>query len=402
MKSHAWSLAAIGLLGAAALAGCSSGTASNPILPPSLDPSTATARFPVTSTSHVIPQEPVNPDTATARFPVISTSPVIPQKPVNPDTATARFPVISTSHVIPKKPVNPDTATARFPVISTSHVIPKKPVNPDTATARFPVISTSHVIPKKPVNPDTATARFPVISTSHVIPKKPVNPDTATARFPVISTSHVIPKKPVNPDTATARFPVTSTSHQMGSSATASSSALSTSGNGSVVFSPTHSVCSVQFGQQCRFAVDLNRDRREDFMIRASYRMACPAFVCSNDDNVEVIPSEGNGVFSVLMNPGFAAALKAGQIIGPIPGFVQEELLLERSSNTRVQGTWYNAGAHYVGLEFLVNGALHYGWAKLQITGPVELLGQGSVTVTMSGFAYASAAGTSILAGASQ
>jgi hypothetical protein len=43
-------------------------------------------------------------------------------------------------------------------------------------------------------------------------------------------------------------------------------------------------------------------------------------------------------------------------------------------------GSWFGNGTHYLGVRFPIDGKMHYGWARLEVTW--------AITVTMTGFAY--------------
>ena len=47
-------------------------------------------------------------------------------------------------------------------------------------------------------------------------------------------------------------------------------------------------------------------------------------------------------------------------------------------------GPWNNVKNRYLGLKFQIKGKIHYGWARLNVTGS----GLGTIVATMTGYAY--------------
>jgi len=57
-------------------------------------------------------------------------------------------------------------------------------------------------------------------------------------------------------------------------------------------------------------------------------------------------------------------------------------------------GNWINVTNRYLGLKFLIKGKVHYGWARLNVT-----VVQSKLTVILTGYAYETITGRSIIAG---
>jgi hypothetical protein len=68
----------------------------------------------------------------------------------------------------------------------------------------------------------------------------------------------------------------------------------------------------------------------------------------------------------------------------------------ERHDLLSVFRAWANGGkgfkGHYLGLKFLINGKVHYGWARLNTTG-------GPAGTVLTGYAYETVPGKAIIAG---
>jgi hypothetical protein len=56
------------------------------------------------------------------------------------------------------------------------------------------------------------------------------------------------------------------------------------------------------------------------------------------------------------------------------------------SGNPSYRGNWFDVKNHYLGFEFVIEGKIHYGWARLSVSG----LGDHSFKIqgTLTGFAY--------------
>jgi hypothetical protein len=93
-----------------------------------------------------------------------------------------------------------------------------------------------------------------------------------------------------------------------------------------------------------------------------------------------------------------ASAVPAGVTIGPKQKFAAGDAYLRFQSfhpgGSRNSGTWQNVEYAYVGLKFLINGEVHYGWARVKFPYP------GSVKdASIYGYAYESTANQPIVTG---
>jgi hypothetical protein len=104
---------------------------------------------------------------------------------------------------------------------------------------------------------------------------------------------------------------------------------------------------------------------------------------------------------------GYASALKAGAPIGPSAHFAEKDVMLFARSQVETSngktltqhlyGKWLgNNPERFLGVRFLIDGVIHYGWVRLTITS-----GTGKEAVgTITGYAYETIAGKPIKAGA--
>lgn len=135
------------------------------------------------------------------------------------------------------------------------------------------------------------------------------------------------------------------------------------------------------------YPLDLNGDGTADFTI---IRCHCV------DSHYSVLmlglDGKGNAVRPPVKAEGGAAALPAGAIIGRSQFFttatsyggVAMAFGFSYGSSTFQGGAWLNANRKYLGLKFLIEGQIHYGWARLNV-GSYKRNDQ---TVTLTGYAY--------------
>jgi len=104
---------------------------------------------------------------------------------------------------------------------------------------------------------------------------------------------------------------------------------------------------------------------------------------------------KGNGIEGVThssTNYGWAAALKAGAVIGPAKQFVQAATVTMASTDRgHGKGYWWYSQPRYLGVAFEIKGKIHYGWMRLK--------GSSNRGATLTGYAYETIPGKSIRAG---
>ncbi len=98
----------------------------------------------------------------------------------------------------------------------------------------------------------------------------------------------------------------------------------------------------------------------------------------------------------------YASALPAGVRIGPKGKFQANPSLMAKatqcyyySCSKKNLGLWANVTHRYLGLKFSINGEVHYGWARLDVT--VEPYSR--VYSALTGYAYETVANTPIITG---
>ena len=107
---------------------------------------------------------------------------------------------------------------------------------------------------------------------------------------------------------------------------------------------------------------------------------------------------KGNGVVG---SGSSAFALSAGAQIGPSANFSSNALMAwgeaegtGRSFEWHCFGRWKNVKKHYLGLRFMINGEVHYGWARIS-----ETCHKLSNNAHLTGYAYETIPNQGIVAG---
>jgi len=118
---------------------------------------------------------------------------------------------------------------------------------------------------------------------------------------------------------------------------------------------------------------------------------------------LKVVPAQGNAVVQGAQAPT-ASAVPAGVKIGAQQKFGNGDLYLAINSfnngQSRNSGTWRNVEFAYVGLKFLINGQVHYGWARVKFPFPGgTIYPQGDYYPSIYGYAYESTPNAPIVAG---
>lgn len=164
--------------------------------------------------------------------------------------------------------------------------------------------------------------------------------------------------------------------------------ALSSPCEAEIIYTPAHT------GIGRFYFLDLNHDGISDFTLQATE--SCDENRCISWLGVYSAPQP-----NAIAGNGWAAVLWPGDKIGPKRrswGAIGIERA-STSSNSRsgFQGAWANGGKgfknHYLGLKFLIDGRLHYGWARLTTTGGWPR------AAVLTGYAYETIPGKAIVAG---
>jgi hypothetical protein len=138
------------------------------------------------------------------------------------------------------------------------------------------------------------------------------------------------------------------------------------------------------------YNLDLNHDGINDFQFHSYY--------FSVDGSVTVKPLiQGNRIVATSQScrAGAAAALPLGAVIGPGKPFNANANCMALDEGGFYLGPWADVRDHYLGLAFVIDGQIHFGWARLGMKyftcfGCIEWI---------EGYAYETIPGKPIIAG---
>jgi len=178
--------------------------------------------------------------------------------------------------------------------------------------------------------------------------------------------------------------------------------ALATPASAEIVYTQVR----VSLSTNGAYQIDLDGDGVADFSITSKLMQA----YCQAGDqyiwSLTVAPAARDGVAvdsSQAGNP-LASALVIGVRVGSNPSFASTQSLMAEmfwgSCGTGSTGEWLNLPNRYLGLQFYAaDHKLHYGWAKVSTVAYVDQHGNLQTSTAVSGFAYETIPGQSILTG---
>jgi hypothetical protein len=195
---------------------------------------------------------------------------------------------------------------------------------------------------------------------------------------------------------------------QMATAAGVSLLALAATSEARVVYTETNQVTQDGFP----IYIDLNHDGIKDFLVRTSFYqgssgleigLSAAGYRNANNRVAGARFSTGGGYFVSA-----AYALPAGARIGPKGNFsvgspfMALEVFDGVGSTDSDFGAWAGGGKgvtdRYLGLKFVIDGEIHYGWARFSVTLGHERQFD-DVTGTLTGYAYETVPGKPIIAG---
>jgi hypothetical protein len=157
-----------------------------------------------------------------------------------------------------------------------------------------------------------------------------------------------------------------------------------------VVYTPAHVVMK----EGVTFALDVNHDGITDFLLSN-------ARASSFAQNFDIFPQPQNAVlaqgvcFITAGIPPVAApaALPTGTEIGHGRQFESRAPCMRWDTSSDTQGHWQDVTNRYLGLGFVIEGKIHYGWARLSTKG------NRSFIAVLTGYAYETEPGKAIVTG---
>jgi len=175
--------------------------------------------------------------------------------------------------------------------------------------------------------------------------------------------------------------------------------ALAQPAEAKIVFTPVHQKLPINQD----FYIDLNHDGTNDFSFRAGHGgQGHDTFVVSTYANLFAFPPQGNGV----VGKTYGSALSRGASIGPNSPLVNRQSVgmggyATLDGQGGYWGPWANGGQgvqhRYLGLEFLISGKVHFGWARFNVR--VFYDNRARVDAVLTGYAYETVPNKPIIAG---
>jgi len=147
--------------------------------------------------------------------------------------------------------------------------------------------------------------------------------------------------------------------------------------------------------------LDLNNDGVGDFTfaVSSTAHFSSIGYTTRFKLYMKVVPDQpGNEVVQGSLAPT-ASAVPAGVTIGPKEKFVSGGYMVHQvySRQGHIQqssGSWQKVEFAYIGLKFLIDGQVHYGWARVKFPYP-----EGYEYPSLYGYAYESTPNAPIVAG---
>jgi hypothetical protein len=159
-----------------------------------------------------------------------------------------------------------------------------------------------------------------------------------------------------------------------------------------------YSSTNIRVGSHRPIEIDLNHDGVPDFVFRSCPRYHSSLFIVSPQVSGNAVQHIGGsdgaapGFRGTPNGPGnsfrsnsaycFSAASAVGVAMGTRFTYIYYSIV----------GPWVNTTNRYLGLRLVINGQIHYGWARLSINN--------SLTGTLTGYAYETVPNTQIIEGA--
>ena len=152
-----------------------------------------------------------------------------------------------------------------------------------------------------------------------------------------------------------------------------------------IVYTPAH----IKITLNHKFLLDLNHDGIKDFELNNNSAHSS-AFL-------EAFPRQtGNALAAAtggMCNPVLgAAALKAGVLIGKGQTFGDYDCMAQKLATEGSFGSWGNVKNRFLGLQFVIKGKKHFGWARLSVSKPPYI-------AILTGYAYETIPNKPIIAG---
>jgi len=171
-----------------------------------------------------------------------------------------------------------------------------------------------------------------------------------------------------------------------------------------IIYTPSNIPMTLPTGNQGALTqLDLNNDGKPDFTFSLIYSATVFSSAFRSDRALTIAADQtGNeilGAAGINGLPPTAAAVPAGRKIGAQNDFTPLDAIMAIEAyfgpnSIRNSGSWRYVQTAYLGLKFLINGQVHYGWARIKFPAP------GNYELpSIYGYAYESTPNTPIVAG---
>jgi hypothetical protein len=182
--------------------------------------------------------------------------------------------------------------------------------------------------------------------------------------------------------------------------------ALSAAAAGVAIFAATPADAEIVFtpvngtiAPGSKYQLDLNHDGVIDFTIENDLHLSTTPF----GDDLNLVPAKGNALWQgprELFNQITAEALAAGVRVGTGAPFVFQNANMAYASLTAFTyvsgGPWRNVTNRFLGLRFMIDGQVHFGWARLSVISDSH---RQAVHAILTGYAYETEVDAPILTG---
>jgi hypothetical protein len=139
--------------------------------------------------------------------------------------------------------------------------------------------------------------------------------------------------------------------------------------------------------------IDLNHDAVTDFVLQSAFKTAyCGTVGGGYTGTTQISPMTGDGI--VVSHLNFAALLASGVSVDASSIFYNAR---SRVAQLKACGSTTKFAAGYLGLEFQINGQIHFGWAQVAIS--VHSGFRAQMRTTLVDFAYETVPGRAIKTG---
>jgi hypothetical protein len=157
--------------------------------------------------------------------------------------------------------------------------------------------------------------------------------------------------------------------------------ALAPPANAQIVYTPAHE----KIDHDQKMLIDFNHDGIADLAIR---EVPSNWFGATFPGNSLLVVPRTRGGIKLGIGVDWASAMSEGQQIGPSDAFFSGAALMDVATNYGIYytGSWGGlVQARYLGIRFLINGEVHYGWARvgIEFNGPKQ-----SIQPLLTGYAY--------------